>query len=79
MVVTKQHGADSTQLTERMEQRLGLPPHSGNNRFIELTVTPKDISEFFRPFNDPDLARKTCEVARPCWEANLNSTTCLPR
>jgi len=75
----KAHGPDSTQLTERLEQRLGLPLHSGNDRFIELTVTPKSISEFFRPCSDPDPAKKTCEVARPCWEANVDGSTCLPR
>lgn len=75
----KSNGADSTQLTQRLEQRLGLPLHSGYDTFIELTVTPKDISEFFRPCNDPDPTTKKCEVARPCWEANANSSTCLPR
>jgi len=75
----KSHGADSKQLTQRLEQRLGLPLNSGNDRFIELTVTPKDTSEFFRPCNNPDPTSNTCEIALPCWAQDAKSNTCLPR
>jgi len=75
----KSHGADASQLTQRLEQRLGLPLNSGNDTFIELTVAPKDISEFFRPCNNPDPSTNTCEVALPCWDSSANRNTCLPR
>ena len=75
----KSHGADSKQLTQRLEQRLGLPLNSGNDWFIELSVTPKNISEFFRPCNNPDPTSNTCQVALPCWAQDAKSNTCLPR
>jgi hypothetical protein len=57
----KSHGADPKQLSLRLEQRLGLPPATNYDTFVELTVDPKDISNFFRPCGDPSAATNGCE------------------
>lgn len=61
----KSHGADPRHLTLRLQQRLGLPPESNYDSFVELTVDPKDISKFFRPCGDPSPSTNTCEPASP--------------
>lgn len=61
----KSNGAGPTQLALRLKQRLGLPPDSNYDSFVELTVDPKDISNFFRPCGDPSPATNTCQPASP--------------
>jgi hypothetical protein len=62
----KSHGADRKQLTLRLEQRLGLPPKSGYDTFVELTVDdPKSILKFFRPCADPSPGSNTCQPFTP--------------
>jgi hypothetical protein len=43
-------GAD---LVLRMEQMLGLPPHDGKTRLVQLWVDPRDM---FRPAPDPEVS-----------------------
>ena len=71
------HGEDPAQLSHRLEQRLGLPPDSGYDTFIEFTIDPRD-PKFFRPCADPSPGQKTCmpEKARTAAELqnDLKST-----
>lgn len=62
----KSHGADPEQLTLRLKQRLGLPPESHNDTFVELTVDePRSILKFFRPCADPAPDSNTCQPPTP--------------
>jgi hypothetical protein len=74
----KSHGADPNQLSLRLKQRLGLPPGAQYDKFIELTVDPKDVSSFFRPCADPFPASSTCQPATALkpeeLKAYLNAT-----
>jgi hypothetical protein len=45
----RSHGKDEKRLTLRLEQRLGLPPNSGHESFVEFKVEGKDVSKIFRP------------------------------
>lgn len=57
------NNADSEQLAVRLEQRLGLPPESGNDTFVELTLDSKDVSKIFRPCGDPSINTNSCTLA----------------
>ena len=46
-------------LTQRLEQLLGLPLNSGYTYFVEMSVRQEDI---FRPCIDPDITKKKCEA-----------------
>src|SRR5712692_1085394 len=59
----KSHGTDPKQLSLRLEQRLGLPPGSNYDIFVELTVEPKDVSNFFRPCSAPSTSTNGCQPA----------------
>jgi len=61
----KSHGTDPEQLKLRMKQRLGLPPQPDYDSIVELTVDPKDVSNFFRPCGDPSTTTNTCALASP--------------
>jgi hypothetical protein len=61
----RSHGADPSQLTLRLNQRLGLPPDSNYDSFVELTVDPRDISNFLRPCGEPSPDSNTCQPASP--------------
>ncbi len=69
----KSHGADPGDLSRRLQQRLGLPPDSMNDTFVELTVNPKDVSQLFRPCSDPSPTPKTCGPAIARTPAELKS------
>lgn len=43
----------------RLEQVLGLPPHSGHDRFVELWVKTADL---FRPSADPEISDSEAEI-----------------
>lgn len=60
----RSHGADPTKLSLRLAQRLGLPPNSANDRFVELSVDPKDKGRLFRPCGD--------------LNSRLDQATCVP-
>ncbi len=53
---------DSAKMVLRLEQLLGLPPHNGKTRFVELWVNPSDL---FRPCPDPEVTDQTCELKTP--------------
>lgn len=59
------NGNDPDQLKLRLEQRLGLPPDSTYDSFVEFTIDPKDVSKFFRPCDDPSTNTNTCDPATP--------------
>ncbi len=46
----------------RLEQLLGLPPHSGKDRFVEIWVHPDNL---FRPSPDPGISDSEAELAFP--------------
>ncbi|MEM7535932.1 MAG: hypothetical protein AAF639_27375, partial [Chloroflexota bacterium] len=46
----------------RLEQLLGLPPHDGKNRFVEVWVHPDDL---FRPSPDPEVDDTTVGLEVP--------------
>ncbi|OQY26410.1 MAG: hypothetical protein B6244_13630 [Candidatus Cloacimonetes bacterium 4572_55] len=52
----------SQDLTLRLEQILGLPPHSEKTRFVEIWVDPSDI---FRPAPDPEITDHEAELDFP--------------
>ena len=75
----KDHGADKAILTRRLEQRLGLPPDSGFDTFIEFNINPKDTSQLFRPCIDPSPASNTCQPAFTTYCTNWgNRKTVCP-
>lgn len=53
---------DSAKMVLRLEQLLGLPPHTGKNRFVEIWVNPSDL---FRPCPDPEISDEECELDFP--------------
>jgi len=53
---------DSTKMVLRLEQLMGLPPHTGKNRFVEMWVNPSDL---FRPCPDPEIIDGTCDLKFP--------------
>jgi hypothetical protein len=59
----RSHGADPEHLALRLKQRLGMPPDSGNDTFVELTLGPKDMLKIFRPCGDPSINSNTCNLA----------------
>jgi hypothetical protein len=69
----KSHGADPKQLSLRLEQRLGLPPGSNYDTFVELTVDPKDISNFFRPCSASSPSTSDCQPALPLKPEELQA------
>lgn len=54
--------ADSAAMALRLEQLLGLKPHSGKNQFVELWAQPSDL---FRPCADPEISDWGCDVDFP--------------
>ncbi|MDJ0931962.1 hypothetical protein [Breoghania sp.] len=60
------HGDDLQGLTLRLEQRLGLPPHSAKTAFVEMEVEkPGDPTRFFRPCVSPDVTTSSCQLGLP--------------
>ncbi len=51
-----------TSLTLRLEQYLGLPPHNGKTKFVQMWVNPRDL---FRPCPDSEISDTRCEVQFP--------------
>ncbi|MBP0021450.1 MAG: hypothetical protein J7647_28330 [Cyanobacteria bacterium SBLK] len=43
----------------RLEQFLGLPPHDGKTKFVEIWAKPEDI---FRPCPDAEINDKQCDL-----------------
>jgi len=77
----RDHGSDKTQLTRRLEQRLGLPRDSGYETFVEFSITPTDASQFFRPCIDPSPTSNSCQPAftPACTNWSNRPENCLPR
>jgi hypothetical protein len=62
----KSEGGDVAALTLRLEQRLGLAPHSAKANFVELEVaSPGNPDNIFRPCASSDVTTKTCELGPP--------------
>jgi len=55
-------GLSANDLDLRLEQWLGLPPGDGNDRVVELWVTPADL---FRPSPDPEITDSIAELSFP--------------
>jgi hypothetical protein len=74
----KVRGKDPWQLRQRLAQRLGLPPDSDYDTFVELTVDPKDLTTFFRPCSDPSPSVNGCKpmaaLKPPEFERELSGT-----
>jgi hypothetical protein len=56
------NGANEDKLALRLRQRLGLPPDSVNDTFVELTVDPREKARLFRPCSDPSVDANTCQA-----------------
>jgi hypothetical protein len=52
---------DRRNLTLRLEQRLGLPPHNGKSEFVEIQISDPDNS-LFRPCPDFSIHHDGCTV-----------------
>ena len=61
---TEANGTDPDLLTLRIEQRLGLAPHSAKTTFVSFTIA------------DPDPAKN---VFRPCASEAIDTSTCAVR
>ena len=56
-------GADPDLLTLRLEQRLGLAPHSAKTTFVSFTIAdPDPAKNIFRPCASPAIDTDTCAV-----------------
>ncbi len=61
----KSHDGNVDELTQRLEQRLGLPPAAGYDTFVRIRLreaTPKTI---FRPCSNPATDKTLCEAGPP--------------
>lgn len=56
----KTNGSGAARLKRRLEQRLGLPPDSDYDTFVEFTLPAAQISKMFRPCEDRSLTAETC-------------------
>jgi hypothetical protein len=52
-------------LTQRLEQRLGLPPAAGETTFVRIRLTRPDSKTVFRPCSDPATAVAHCQAGPP--------------
>jgi hypothetical protein len=52
----------SADLVLRMEQMLGLPPHDGKTRLVQLWADPRDM---FRPAPDPEVSDSQADLGFP--------------
>jgi hypothetical protein len=60
------HSVSLPQLTERLEERLGLPPGAGKTEFMEITVAdPSTPNHLFRPCSTPAINSSTCTPGTP--------------
>lgn len=63
---TAEHSVSPEQLTERLEERLGLPPGAGKTEFMEITVPdPATPDHLFRPCDAPSIHSTTCAPGPP--------------
>jgi len=53
---------DSENMSLRVEQLMGLPPHNGKTRFVAFWVNPEDL---FRPSPDPEITDCEAELDFP--------------
>lgn len=73
-------GQEATAVALRLEQLLGLPPHNGKTRFVEMWVNPADL---FRPSPDSEVTDKEAQLDFPtgtpethvAWITNLKNTS----
>jgi hypothetical protein len=75
----RSHNADPKQLSLRLEQRLGLPPGSNYDTFVEFSVDPKDISNFFRPCSATSPSTNDCQPALALKPAALQADLTDPK
>jgi hypothetical protein len=76
---TKAQGADLAAITLRVEQRLGMPPHSAKTSFVEFEVAePANPANIFRPCASSDVTTKTCELGppKPCDAGAASAEQC---
>lgn len=52
-------GLQGDALRIRLAQRLGMPPDSANDVFVQMWVDPRDV---FRPCPDPEINDQECQV-----------------
>jgi len=59
------HGNNLDQLIERLEERLGLPPASNKNTFLEIRLNWPSSDVIFRPCLDPATDKTDCPAGPP--------------
>jgi hypothetical protein len=57
------HSSEMSDPELRIEQLIGLPPHYGDTRFVELLAKPSDM---FRPSPDPEITDCEATLYFPC-------------
>ena len=79
---------DGTDLTLRLEELLGLPPHDGKTRLVQLWADPHTM---FRPTPDPEVndseadldfpesSRSSVSEEHRLWFNNLRATSYGPK
>jgi hypothetical protein len=63
-------GLQGEALRLRLAQRLGMPPDSANDVFVQMWVDPRD---FFRPCPDPEIIDGECQVNLTTGEVDRSS------
>jgi hypothetical protein len=61
----REHRPDDASLTRRLEQRLGLPPASGDDYFVRIRLDHPGPDVIFRPCVDPAVDHAACSVGPP--------------
>jgi hypothetical protein len=56
---------DEAKLTQRLEQRLGLPPASSKAQFVRIRLEHPGPTAIFRPCMDPATDQANCSVGPP--------------
>jgi hypothetical protein len=64
-------GLQDQALSQRLRQRLGLPPDNASDAFVEMWIDPGD---FFRPCPDPEVNDRECQVNLTTGTVDRNSS-----
>jgi len=60
----KNYFSDTLTLNLRIAQKLGMPPDTKNNYFVEFWVYPENL---FRPTPDPEITDHEADLYFPAW------------
>ena len=61
----REHSGNREELTERLEQRLGLPPAAGYTTVARIRLDQPARESIFRPCSDPVVSEARCQAGPP--------------